>query len=238
MFGHGPLTKKTPPSFDKITPFDALVIWGRCVKTISLFLVVLAAVSACVTPKKKTAVGAGAGAGVGAGVGAVVGHQSGHKGQGAAIGAAVGAVLGGTVGNRLDRQTKELAVLTETRRTEDGIVSTLKTSLLFDSGKADLKQNAVKNLEKITAIVKKYPEDRIVVVGYTDDQGAGEYNLKLSEQRAQAVRLAMITQGFPASAVEAVGQGEAKPVASNKTAEGRAKNRRVELLISVEQKKK
>lgn len=186
--------------------------------------------SGCVSSGKKTAVGAGAGA--------VVGHPSGHKGQGAAIGAGVGALVGGSIGNRMDKQAKELAVLTETRRTEDGIISTLKASLLFDSGKADLKPSAVKNLEKITDIFKKYPEDHIVVVGYTDDQGAGEYNQRLSEQRAQAVRLAMITQGFPASAVEAVGQGEAKPVTSNKTAEGRTKNRRVELLISVEQTKK
>ncbi|MBK8574531.1 MAG: OmpA family protein [Elusimicrobia bacterium] len=195
-------------------------------------------ISACVTPGKKTAVGTGAGAAAGAGVGAVVGHQSGNAGKGAAIGAAVGALLGGTIGNRLDRQAKELAVLTETRRTEEGIVATLKNSLLFDSGKSDLKPRAAENIKKITDVVKKYPENHIVVVGYTDDQGAGEYNQRLSEQRAQAVRLAMITQGFPASAVEAIGRGEANPVASNNTAEGRAKNRRVELLISVEQVKK
>lgn len=194
--------------------------------------------AACVTPGKKTAVGAGAGAAVGAGVGAVIGHQSGHKGEGAAIGAAVGALMGGTIGNRLDKQARELAVLTETRRTEDGIVTTLKNSLLFDTGKADLKPLAAENIQKITDIVKKYPENHIVVVGYTDDQGTEESNQKLSERRAQAVRLTMVTQGFPASAVEAVGQGESNPVASNKTAEGRAKNRRVELLISADPSKK
>jgi outer membrane protein OmpA-like peptidoglycan-associated protein len=207
-------------------------------KKTSLVLIVSLACSACVTPGKKTAVGAGTGAAVGAGIGAVIGHQSGNTGQGAAIGAGVGALLGGTIGNRLDKQAKELAVLTETRRTEDGIVTTLKDSLLFDTGKANLKPLAEENIKKITDIVKKYPEDHIVVVGYTDDQGKEDMNQKLSERRAQAVRLAMITHGFPASAVEAVGQGEANPVASNKTAEGRAKNRRVELLISANQEKK
>ena len=194
--------------------------------------------TACVTPGKKTAVGAGTGAAAGAGIGAVIGHQSGKTGEGAAIGAAVGALLGGSIGNRLDKQARELAVLTETRRTENGIVTTLKSSLLFDTGKADLKPLAAENIQKITDIVKKYPEDRIVVVGYTDSQGSEEANQKLSERRAQSVRLAMITQGFPASAVEAVGQGEANPVAPNDTAEGRAKNRRVELLISADHSKK
>jgi outer membrane protein OmpA-like peptidoglycan-associated protein len=206
-------------------------------KTLSLFTL-LVLVTACVSPGKKTAIGAGTGAAVGAGVGAVIGHQSGNKGQGAAIGAGIGALLGAGVGNRLDRQARELEALAETRRTENGIVTTLKDSLLFDSGKADLKSAAIENIEKITDILKKYPENRLVVVGYTDSTGTTAQNQRLSERRAQAVRLAMITRGLSSSVVEAVGQGSSNPVAPNTTAEGRAKNRRVELLISAETPKK
>src|SRR5262245_34358552 len=86
----------------------------------------------CAKPGKRTAVGAGTGAAAGAAVGGVIGHQSKHAGRGAAIGAAAGAVLGGGIGNYLDKQAKELAEVAETRRTEEGIVTTLKNSILFD----------------------------------------------------------------------------------------------------------
>jgi outer membrane protein OmpA-like peptidoglycan-associated protein len=188
----------------------------------------------CVQPGKRTAIGAGAGAAAGAVVGAVIGHQSGDKGKGAAIGAAVGGLLGGTIGNRLDKQARELEALAETKRTENGIITTLKSNLLYASGKADLTPAAVDSINQISAILVKYPENRIIVVGYTDDQGKEDMNQRLSERRAQSVRLAMVGQGVPAARVEAVGMGEASPVGDNKTAEGRAKNRRVELQISMD----
>jgi outer membrane protein OmpA-like peptidoglycan-associated protein len=188
----------------------------------------------CTTPGKRTAIGAGVGAAVGAGVGAVIGHQSGEGGKGAVIGAVAGGLLGGGVGNYLDKQAKELEQLAETKRTENGIITTLKNNLLFDTGKADLKPAAVDSINQISDIIKKYPEDKLIVVGYTDSIGSDAYNQGLSEHRAQAVRLAMIARGIPAASIEAVGMGKSNPVASNATEEGRAKNRRVELQISVD----
>lgn len=195
------------------------------------------AVAGCATPGKKTARGAGIGAATGAAVGGIIGSLQGKAGEGALYGAGAGALIGGGIGNYLDKQAKELAVLAETKRTENGIITTLKSNLLFDTAKADLKPAAVDSINQISDIIKQYPEDKVIVVGFTDDQGTDAYNQRLSEQRAQAVRLAMIARGVPAAAVEPVGMGEASPVASNATAEGRAQNRRVELQISVDESK-
>ncbi len=204
--------------------------------TVLVLLLALIAVG-CTTPGKRTAVGAGTGAALGGIAGAVIGHQSGKTGQGAVIGAAAGALLGGTIGNRLDKQAKELEAIAETQRTENGIVTTLKDNILFDSGKAVLKPVAYDSVNQIADILKKYPEDMVIVIGHTDSIGSDAYNQTLSMQRAQAVRLAMIDRGVPASSIEAVGMGEAKPVATNDTAEGRARNRRVELQISIDESK-
>ena len=202
----------------------------------NLVVVLLIAMSTlgCVTPGKRTAYGAGGGAAIGAGLGAVIGNQSRQAGKGAVIGALAGGLLGGTVGNRLDRQARELEVLAETKRTEDGIVTTLKSNLLFDTAKAGLKPAAIDSVNQIADIIKKYPEDKLIVIGYTDDRGADDYNQRLSEQRAQSVRLALIARGVPGSSIEPVGMGEANPVAENTTEAGRARNRRVELQISVD----
>lgn len=202
-----------------------------------VFLLLTLVAVGCTSPGKRTAVGAGSGAALGGIAGAVIGHQSGKTGQGAVIGAAAGALLGGTIGNRLDKQAKELEAIAETQRTENGIVTTLKDNILFDSGKAVLKPVAYDSVNQIADILKKYPEDMVIVIGHTDSIGSDAYNQTLSMQRAQAVRLAMIDRGVPASSIEAVGMGEAKPVATNDTAEGRARNRRVELQISIDESK-
>ena len=200
-------------------------------------LLSLLLVAGCATPGKRTAIGAGAGAAAGATVGAIIGHQSGNRDKGALLGGVLGGLLGGTIGNRLDKQAQELAKIAETRRTESGIVTTLKNNLLFDTAKADLKPVAADSVNQISDILKQYPENKIIVVGFTDDRGSDAYNQTLSLQRAQAVRLSMVGRGVPAAAVEAVGMGEATPVAPNTTEEGRSKNRRVELQISADPSK-
>jgi len=200
-------------------------------------LLSLLLVAGCATPGKRTAIGAGAGAAAGATVGAIIGHQSGNRDKGALLGGLLGGLMGGAIGNRLDKQAQELAKIAETRRTENGIVTTLKNNLLFDTAKADLKPVASDSVNQISDILKQYPENKIIVVGFTDDRGSDAYNQNLSLQRAQAVRLSMVGRGVPAAAVEAVGMGEASPVAPNTSEEGRSKNRRVELQISADPSK-
>lgn len=206
----------------------------------TLFVAVICALvlSACTTPGKRTAIGAGAGAAVGGIAGAVIANNTGGKsGQGAVYGALAGAALGGGIGNYLDKQAKELAAIADVSRTADGgIVVTLKNEILFDTNSAVLSAQAGNTLLDLNKVLKKYPSNIIVVEGYTDSTGTADYNKKLSEQRAKAVYDFILNNGLKTSSISYVGYGIANPVADNSTAEGRAKNRRVQLNITAPKK--
>lgn len=191
----------------------------------------------CESAGKKTAVGAGVGAAAGAVLGSVVGAQQGDKKKGAMVGAAIGATMGGVIGNRLDKQAKELEKVAETQRTEQGIVTKLKSDILFDTGKADLKPAARTSITQLAEILKKYPENVIVVKGYTDSVGSDAVNNTLSERRAQAVKDYLARGGVPEATLSTLGMGKSNPVGDNGTAEGRAQNRRVEIEITVDESK-
>ena len=193
---------------------------------LSLALAVLGA--GCATAGKDTAIGAGAGAAAGAGVGALVGGW-----KGAAIGAAVGGAAGGSVGYYLDKQAKELEKVAQTRRTEDGILVQLKSDLLFSTDSAVLKPEAIDQLAALGDILAKYPQDRIRVEGYADSTGSAKHNEELSQHRADVVRTVLLGRGVKDQQVTSLGMGDTHPVATNETAAGRAKNRRVELHIDV-----
>lgn len=209
-------------------------------KSIKLILTCIVAVSSaylvgCADAGKKTAIGAGAGAVVGAGLGMIIGHQSGNRGKGAAIGAALGAGIGGGIGLRLDKQAAELAQIAETKRTEHGIITKLKSDITFASGSANVK--AQQNIQKMAQIMAKYPENVIQVIGHTDSTGSDSFNQTLSQQRANSVKSIMAANGVPSNVISTVGMGEGQPLGSNKTTDGRATNRRVEILISVDESK-
>ncbi len=188
----------------------------------------------CTSPGKRTAVGAGAGAAAGAALGAVFGSQSGNAGKGALVGAALGASLGGFIGNRLDKQAKELEKYAEVRRTENGLVAKLKSDLLFDTNSSDLKATTGTNVVQIAQILKKYPENNITVEGHTDADGSDAHNLSLSQRRAQAVATQLVANGVPSQYIVSQGMGESNPVADNRSPAGKARNRRVELVINVD----
>jgi outer membrane protein OmpA-like peptidoglycan-associated protein len=179
----------------------------------------------------RTQKGALAGTAVGAGVGALIGKKSGHSGRGALIGGAVGALSGGLVGNYMDRQAKELEQVAETTRTGDGIIVTMKDKILFDFDSATVKPAALSSLDQIAGVLNKYPKTTITVAGHTDNTGRADYNLKLSERRAGAVKFALAERGVPGDRVTAMGFGAENPVSPNTTPEGRTENRRVELHI-------
>lgn len=205
------------------------------------FVLVLSALTlttlGCESAGKKTALGAGVGVAAGAAVGAIIGHQTGQRDKGALIGAALGGTLGGVVGNRMDRQAKELEKIAETKRTDQGLVTKLKSDILFDTGKADLKGAAQTNLKQMADIMKKYPENVLTVKGYTDNTGSAKVNVPLSEKRAAAVKAALTANGLPAATVSSVGMADQNPVASNTSPDGRAANRRVEIEITVDESK-
>jgi len=106
------------------------------------------------------------------------------------------------------------------------------SDILFETGKADLKQELRENLSAIGAILQSLlTESRVIVEGHTDNVGSADFNQKLSEQRAHAVMQYLIERGVAANRLQSVGYGLTKPVADNKTEAGRARNRRVELVI-------
>ncbi len=108
------------------------------------------------------------------------------------------------------------------------------SEVLFDTGKSDLQPEAREDLAKLSGIVLNYPSLKLTVEGHTDNTGSAESNQTLSEQRANAVRDYLVKQGLNSSSVTAQGLGENTPVADNSTAEGREKNRRIEIIVSGE----
>ncbi|MBC7714531.1 MAG: OmpA family protein [Rhizobacter sp.] len=181
---------------------------------------------------KNTYRGAGIGAAAGGVLGAVVG-----KGKGAAVGAVIGGAMGGLVGRRMDKQAKELEAIAETKRTEQGLITKLKSDILFDTGKSDLKPQAKSNLSEMAGIMKKYPENVLAINGYTDNTGSAAINESLSDRRANAVRDQLVASGMPATVMTSYGRGPASPIADNSTAAGRQQNRRVEIEVTVDQSK-
>ncbi len=200
---------------------------------------ILFTLTSCQSMKENpnTTKGAGIGAAAGAVVGAVIGHQTGNREKGAAIGALLGAGVGAVAGKRLDRQQKELEKIAETQRTEQGLITKLKSDILFDSGKSDLKPQAKQNISQLAAIIKKYPENVLTVKGYTDSTGSDKVNVPLSERRAQAVKAELIASGVPAATVSSLGLGSANLVDPGTTKESLSKNRRVEIEITVDESK-
>ena len=205
-------------------------------KLVMLFLCAVL-VSACTTPGKKTAIGAGAGAAVGAAAGAIIANNTGGKSaEGAIYGALAGAAAGGLIGNYYDKQAKELAQIADVKKTDNGIEVTLKNDILFTTSSAELSAAAKQTLTDLNKVLKKYPENIIQVQGHTDSTGSASFNQTLSEKRAKAVYDFILANGLKTSGLTYVGFGATKPVASNDTDEGKSKNRRVELKITANKK--
>jgi outer membrane protein OmpA-like peptidoglycan-associated protein len=129
---------------------------------------------------------------------------------------------------RLRAQLNSVLATSETAR---GLIVNM-SDVLFDTAKYTLKQDAQLSLAKVAGILQAYPGLKLQVEGYTDNTGSPEFNQKLSENRAGAVRDFLVTQGVSPDNIVATGYGMAKPVADNSTAKGRALNRRVQLVVS------
>ena len=127
----------------------------------------------------------------------------------------------------LETQLKEL----NAKKTERGLVVTLG-DVLFDTGKSELKAGGMRNVQKLAGVLKEYPQRNVMIEGFTDSTGNSALNQSLSDRRAAAVRAALQETGVSADRISGRGYGQAYPVASNATAEGRQLNRRVEIVVS------
>ncbi|WP_050057553.1 OmpA family protein [Silvibacterium bohemicum] len=125
----------------------------------------------------------------------------------------------------------QLSAVLETRETARGLIVNM-SDVLFDFNKYTLKTDAREKLAKVSGILLSYPGLNLQVEGYTDNVGTDEYNQKLSEERADAVRDYLQSQGVSQSNISAAGYGKSDPVADNSSASGRAENRRVQLVVS------
>ncbi len=127
---------------------------------------------------------------------------------------------------------KEIAEL-KAKKTERGLVLTLG-DILFETGKSVILPGAMLTIDKLSDFLKKYSNRNVMVEGHTDSVGSQEYNLFLSQRRADAVRSALISKGIAANRINTKGYGETFPIASNSSPAGRQQNRRVEIVISEE----
>ena len=177
----------------------------------------------------KSAIGAGLGSLVGAGIGALSSSKK-DRGKGALIGAA-------GVGYYMDVQEAKLrdkmrGTGVSVTRSGDNIILNMPNNVTFDSSSATLKPAGANTLTGVAMVLKEYPKTAVNVIGYTDSTGGHDLNMRLSQQRADSVASALITQGVDASRIRTQGLGPANPIASNSTAEGKAQNRRVEITLS------
>jgi outer membrane protein OmpA-like peptidoglycan-associated protein len=131
---------------------------------------------------------------------------------------------------RIAQMEEELKGL-NAKKTDHGLVITL-SDVLFDLNKTELKPRGMDSVRKLAKFLNEYPERTVRIEGFTDSTGSSEYNQKLSENRANAVRDALEGMGISSDRVETQGYGEENPVASNDTSSGRQLNRRVEIILS------
>ncbi len=179
----------------------------------------------------------GQGAAIGAGIGAVVGAISGgDRLKRAAIGAGVGALSGAAIGSYMDRQEAELRRQLEgtgvsvTRR-GDEIILNMPGNVTFGFDSADLRSDFFDVLNSVALVLEEFDQTVLVVDGHTDSTGSRQYNMGLSERRAETVGRYLIGQGVEPVRVATYGYGPDYPVASNENEAGRAQNRRVELTL-------
>lgn len=185
--------------------------------------------------KQKGAVIGSAG---GAVIGGVIGNNTGdgNTALGAIIGGVVGGAAGAIIGNKMDKQAQQIEEEipgAEVERVGEGINVTFDESsgVYFDTEKYNINSKSSTTLHKLVDIFKEYPDTNILVEGHTDNTGSDSYNFTLSKNRAQAVTSFLVSDGIDRGRFTTKWYGETQPKYDNTTADGRAKNRRVELAI-------
>jgi len=175
----------------------------------------------------------------GAILGAIIGNNVGKGGNGE-LGAVIGGVIGGgagvLIGNKMDKQAQKIEEEipgAQVERVDDGIVLTFdeNSGVHFDTGKYGVTPDSKEILNKLANVFSEYPNTNILVVGHTDSVGAEASNMTLSKNRANAVTSYLQGKGLNAGRFTTNWFGESKPTHDNATAEGRAKNRRVNVAI-------
>ncbi|MDY0292798.1 MAG: OmpA family protein [Desulfuromonadaceae bacterium] len=210
-------------------------------KTTIVVLILGLALAGCAQPmsqtQKGTAIGAGAGAAVGAGLGQLLGGDTEATLIGAGVGAALGGTAGGFFANYMQKQEQamrqSLANVEDAsvRRDAQTLAVTFKSDLLFDVDSATVKPGGYDELRRVAEVLNAYPQTRLQIAGHTDSTGPEEYNQRLSERRAEAVKYILVNYQVASQRISTIGFGESQPIAGNDTPSGRQINRRVAITI-------
>lgn len=204
--------------------------------------------SGCNATKKanNTQKGAVIGAASGAVIGGIIGNNVGNKKNtvlGAILGAAIGGAAGGIIGNKMDRQAEKIKNEipgATVERVGEGINVTFdennpdgsKAGVYFATNQSAINANSKLALDKLVKVFAEYPETNILIEGHTDDVGTDQYNMGLSEKRAEAVSAYLQGAGVAASRITTKWYGESQPKVANDNDANRAANRRVEFAIT------
>ena len=189
----------------------------------------------------KTQKGAVVGTAAGGAAGAVIGRASGNTALGAIIGAAVGGASGAVIGRQMDKQAEEIEKTVPDAKVErvgEGIVVEFNSSVLFGFDKSNLSADAKANLDKLVVVLDSYADTNIEIQGHTDSKGSEAYNQDLSLDRTRKVSYYLTDKGINSGRLTVKGFGETLPKYENDTDNGRAQNRRVEFLITANEKMK
>ncbi|MBK5286468.1 MAG: OmpA family protein, partial [Bacteroidia bacterium] len=169
-----------------------------------------------------------------------IGHAAGNTALGAVLGGVVGGVAGGLIGHKMDKQEKEIQAIKDAKvekiNNGEGLRLTFDAGILFETNSSTLNPQSQDALGKFAQTLQNNPETNIVISGHTDNTGTDAINQPLSEKRAESVANFLISRGVVRNRMTSVGNGSKQPVAENTTVEGRAKNRRVEIVIVANEK--
>ena len=152
------------------------------------------------------------------------------------VGAGIGAAVGGAIGQTLDAQAADLRRQIGNpnvgiENTGSQLIVTMPQDILFATDSAALRPDLSRDLEAVATNLQRYPSSTVQVLGHTDNTGSASYNRDLSQRRAASVAAVLVRNGVRPDRVATYGMGEDQPVASNLTVDGRAMNRRVEIII-------
>jgi len=201
----------------------------KVVLYVTFAAIIIASCKSLNNTQKGTAIGAGAGAAAGA----VIAGKN-NTALGAIIGAAVGGTGGYLIGRNMDKQAKDIKQAipdAKVDRVGEGINITFNSALLFKINSSVLSDSALASLDKVAGVFENYPKTNILVEGHTDDTGTDEYNMTLSQQRAEAVANYLESKGVRKKRFTVKWYGESQPKYPNTSEENRSLNRRVELAV-------
>ena len=184
-----------------------------------------------------TAIGATTGAVIGGVGGAILGKTTSLKTRKAAlVGAGIGALAGGGVGLYMDNQESKLRERLEgsgvsVTRNGDSIILNMPSNITFATDQDSIRPNFYETLNSVAIVLREFNQTLVDVKGHTDSDGSDDYNLDLSQRRAESVAQYLTSQGLNPERFEVRGLGERDPIATNASAGGKAQNRRVEIEI-------